>query len=136
MSKILAFDYGEKRTGIAITDELQIIASGLATVETKNIFSFLNNLLKNETIELFVVGLPKTLQNQPSESEVLIADFLEKLSKTYPKIPIKRIDERFTSKIAQQSMIESGLKKNQRKNKALLDEISATLILQSYLYYK
>lgn len=136
LSKILAFDYGEKRTGIAITDELQIIASGLATVETKNIFSFLNNLLKNETIELFVVGLPKTLQNQPSESEVLIADFLEKLSKTYPKIPIKRIDERFTSKIAQQSMIESGLKKNQRKNKALLDEISATLILQSYLYYK
>jgi putative Holliday junction resolvase len=136
LSKILAFDYGEKRTGLAITDELQIIASGLATVETKNIFSFVSNLLKKETIELFIVGEPKTLQNEPSESEILITDFVEKLSKTYPKIPIKRIDERFTSKIAQKSMLESGLKKNQRKNKALLDEISATLILQSYLYYK
>lgn len=136
MSKILAFDYGEKRTGIAITDELQIIASGLTTVETKNIFSFISNLLKNETIELFIVGQPKTLQNKPSESEILIANFVEKLVKTYPKIPVKRVDERFTSKIAQKSMLESGLKKNQRKNKALLDEISATLILQSYLYYK
>lgn len=136
LSKILAFDYGEKRIGLAITDELQIIASGLATVETKNIFSFVSNLLKKETIELFIVGEPKTLQNKPSESEILITDFVEKLSKKYPKIPIKRIDERFTSKIAQKSMLESGLKKNQRKNKALLDEISATLILQSYLYYK
>lgn len=136
MSKILAFDYGEKRTGIAITDELQIIASGLTTVETKNIFSYISNLLKNETIELFIVGQPKTLQNKPSESEILIANFVEKLVKTYPKIPVKRVDERFTSKIAQKSMLESGLKKNQRKNKALLDEISATLILQSYLYYK
>lgn len=133
MGRILAFDFGEKRTGIAVTDELHIIASGLTTVDTKKIFSFLTGYLKNETIELFIVGEPKQLNNKESESEKFIKPFILKLSQTFPKIPIKRIDERFTSKIAFQSMIDSGLKKKQRQNKALIDEISATIILQTYL---
>ena len=133
LARILALDYGTKRTGIAVTDELQIIASGLTTVDTKKIFSFLTNYLKNEKVELFVVGEPKQLDNTESESEQFIKPFIKKLSTTFPKIPIKRVDERFTSKIAFQSMIDSGLKKKQRRNKALIDEISATLILQSYL---
>lgn len=133
MARILAFDYGEKRTGIAVTDELQIIASGLTTVDTKKIFSFITEYLKKERVELFVVGEPKQMNNTASESEALIAVFVTKLSQTFPKIPIKRIDERFTSKMAFQSMIDSGLKKKQRQNKALIDEISATIILQTYL---
>ena len=133
LGRILAFDYGLKRTGLAITDELQIIASGLTTVDTKKIFSFLTDYLKNEKVELFIVGEPKQMNNTESESEQFIKPFILKLSQTFPKIPIKRIDERFTSKMAFQSMIDSGLKKKQRQNKALIDEISATLILQSYL---
>lgn len=134
MGRILAFDFGEKRTGIAVTDELKIIASGLTTVETKKIFSFLTNYLKNENVELFIVGEPKQLNNKESESEKFIKPFILKLSQTFPKIPIKRVDERFTSKIAFQSMIDSGLTKKQRQNKALIDEISATIILQTYLH--
>lgn len=136
LARILALDYGTKRTGIAITDDLQIIASGLTTVETKNIFSFLMHYLKNENVELFVVGEPKQMNNTESESEQFIKLFVEKLKTTFPKIPVKRIDERFTSKMAFQSMIDSGLKKKQRQNKALVDEISATIILQSYLQQK
>ncbi|WP_372793049.1 Holliday junction resolvase RuvX [Lutibacter sp.] len=136
MARILAIDYGKIRTGIAITDELQIIASGLTTVDTKKIFSFLTEYLKNESVELFVVGEPKQMNNTASESAQIINIFIEKLGLTFPKIPIKRIDERFTSKMAFQSMIDSGLKKQQRKNKALIDEISATIILQSYLSQK
>ena len=134
LARILALDYGEKRTGIAVTDELQIIASGLTTVETKNIFIFLTDYLKKEKVELFLVGEPKQMNNTESESEQFIKPFVEKLSLTFPKIPIKRVDERFTSKMAFQSMIDSGLKKKQRQNKSLIDEISATIILQSYLY--
>ncbi len=134
MARILAFDYGEKRIGIAITDELQIIASGLTTIETKKIFSFLTDYMQKENVELFIVGEPKQMNNSASESEYLIKIFIEKLSTTFPKTPIRRIDERFTSKLAFQSMIDSGLKKKQRQNKSLIDEISATLILQSYLY--
>ena len=133
MARILAFDYGEKRTGIAVTDELQIIASGLTTVDTKQLFSFITEYLKKEHVELFVVGEPKQMNNTPSEREALISVFVTKLGQTFPKIPIKRIDERFTSKMAFQSMIDSGLKKKHRQNKALIDEISATLILQTYL---
>lgn len=136
LGRILAFDYGEKRTGIAVTDELQIIASGLTTIDTKKIFSFLTDYLKNENVELFIVGEPKQLNNTESESEKFIKPFILKLSQTFHKIPIKRVDERFTSKIAFQSMIDSGLKKKQRQNKALIDEISATLILQTYLSTK
>ncbi len=136
LARILAFDYGEKRTGIAVTDELQIIASGLTTVNTKKIFSFLTEYLKTERVELFIVGEPKQLNNTESESEQFIRPFILKLSQTFPKIPIKRVDERFTSKMAFQSMIDSGLKKKQRQNKALVDEISATIILQTYLNQK
>ena len=136
MARILAIDYGEKRTGIAVTDELQIIASGLITVKTDELIKFLIDYSNKEQVELFIVGLPKQMNNTDSESEKLILSFLEKLEKSLPKIPIIRIDERFTSKIAFQTMIDSGLKKKQRRNKGLVDEISATIILQSYLYSK
>ena len=136
LARILSLDYGTIRTGIAVTDELQIIASGLTTVDTKKIFSFLTTYLKNEKVELFIVGEPKQLNNTESESEQFIRPFIEKLKTTFPKIPIKRVDERFTSKMAFQSMIDSGLKKKQRQNKALIDEISATIILQTYLEQK
>ena len=136
MARILAFDYGHKRTGVAVTDEFQIIASGLKTVDTKTIFSFLKNYLETENVELFIIGEPKQMNNSPSESEMFIKPFLKKLTSTYPKIPIKRIDERFTSKMAFQSMIDSGLNKKQRQNKALIDQISATIILQTYLDQK
>ncbi|MCK5816173.1 MAG: Holliday junction resolvase RuvX, partial [Flavobacteriaceae bacterium] len=105
MARILAFDFGKARTGIAVTDDLQIIASGLTTVQTKTIFTFLDNYLKSENVELFLVGEPKQMNNQPSESEVLITPFLKKLQNKYPKIPVERIDERFTSKMAFQTMI-------------------------------
>ena len=136
LARILALDYGTIRTGIAVTDELQIIASGLTTVETKKIFSFLTTYLKDEHVELFVVGEPKQMNNKASESEQFIKPFVEKLKTTFPKIPIKRVDERFTSKLAFQSIIDSGLKKKQRQNKALIDEVSATIILQTYMDQK
>ena len=136
MARILALDYGEKRTGIAVTDELQIIASGLITVKTDELIKFLIDYTNKEQVELFIVGLPKQMNNSDSESEKHIHSFLKQLKKSLPKIPIKRIDERFTSKIAFQTMIDSGLKKKQRRNKGLVDEISATIILQSYLYSK
>ena len=136
MARILAIDYGVKRTGIAVTDELQIIASGLITVKTGELIKFLIDYTNREQVELFIVGLPKQMNNSDSESEKHILSFLKQLKKSLPKIPIKRIDERFTSKIAFQTMIDSGLKKKQRRNKGLVDEISATIILQSYLYSK
>ena len=136
MARILAIDYGEKRTGIAVTDELQIIASGLITVKTDELIKFLIDYTNKEQVEFFIVGLPKQMNNSDSESEKHILSFLKQLKKSLPKIPIKRIDERFTSKIAFQTMIDSGLKKKQRRNKGLVDEISATIILQSYLYSK
>ncbi len=136
MPRLLAIDYGTKRTGIAITDELQIIASGLTTVDTKELLTFLKEYTSKETVELFVIGEPKQMNNEVSESEAAILPFIEKLSKAIPEIPIVRVDERFTSKMAFQTMIDSGLKKAQRRNKALVDEISATIILQSYMASK
>jgi len=133
MARILAIDYGTIRTGIAVTDELQLIASGLTTVETKDLVSFLKDYISKESVELFIVGEPKQMNNKASESEASIQVFMKRLAKAIPNIPIKRVDERFTSKMAFQTMIDSGLKKNQRKNKALVDEISATIILQSYM---
>lgn len=133
MARILALDFGKVRTGIAVTDELQLIASGLTTIETKNLLSFLEEYTKNESVELFVVGLPKQMDNTASESEVLIKSFLNKLKVKFPSIPVERQDERFTSKMAFQSMLDSGMKKKKRRDKALVDEISATLILQAYL---
>ncbi len=136
MARLLAIDFGTKRSGIAITDELQIIASGLTTVDTKELIPFLTNYISKENVELFIIGEPKQMNSEASESEGSILKFIKKLSEAIPQIPIKRVDERFTSKMAFQTMIDSGLKKNQRKNKALIDEISATIILQSYLYSK
>ncbi|WP_067146536.1 Holliday junction resolvase RuvX [Pseudotamlana agarivorans] len=136
MARILALDYGTKRTGIAITDVLQIIASGLTTVPTQELLPFLKDYIKQEDVELILVGEPKQMDNTASESEAYIIPFLKKLEKTFPNMPIKRVDERFTSKMAFQTMIDSGLKKKQRRNKALIDEISATIILQDYLHSK
>ena len=136
MARILGLDFGEKRTGIAVTDELQIIASGLATVETNDVISFLKEYTKNESVELFVIGQPKNLNNEASQSALLVNLMFKKLQENFPDIGIVEIDERFTSKIAFQTMIDSGLSKKQRKNKSLIDEISATIILQSYLYSK
>lgn len=133
MGRVLAIDYGEKRTGIAITDPLQIVASGLTTVDTNTLIDFLKNYCSEENVDLFVVGLPKQMNNQPSQSESLIKPFLKKLKSNFPRISIIRIDERFTSKIASRTIIDLGLKKSQRQNKLLVDQISATLILQSYL---
>ena len=133
MARILALDYGQKRTGIAVTDELQIIASGLTTVPTDELMDFLKDYTGKENVELILIGEPKQMNNEASESEVFIEKFIEKYKTEIPGIPFKRVDERFTSKMAFQTMIDSGLKKQQRKNKALVDEISATLILQSYL---
>jgi len=129
----MAIDYGGKRTGIAVTDEMQIIASGLTTVETKNIFTFLENYFKSENISKIIVGEPKRMNNEASSIGPEIDKFVDKLSKLYPQIEIIRIDERFTSKIAFQTMIDSGLKKKQRQNKALVDEIAATILLQDYM---
>lgn len=134
MARILAIDFGTKRTGIAVTDELQIIASGLTTVPTKDLLSFLEEYFSRENVELVLMGEPKQMDNTASESEISIQEFLKKFFEKFPEKTIKRIDERFTSKMAFQTMIDSGLKKKQRKNKALVDEISATIILQSYLY--
>lgn len=136
MGRILAIDFGKKRTGIAVTDELQIIASGLTTVYTEDLIPFLKEYISKNQVELFLVGKPKQMNNTDSESEALILTFLKKLENQIPQIPLLRIDERFTSKIAIQTMIDSGLNKKQRRNKALVDEISATIILQSYLYNK
>lgn len=129
----MAIDYGGKRTGIAVTDEMQIIASGLTTVETKNIFPFLENYLTIEKVSKIIVGEPKRMNNEVSSIGAEINKFVEKLTKLYPQIEIIRIDERFTSKIAFQTMIDGGLKKKQRQNKALVDEIAATILLQDYM---
>jgi|TARA_R110000822_G_scaffold115496_1_gene247295 putative Holliday junction resolvase len=134
LARVLAIDFGKIRTGIAVTDELKIIASGLTTVNTSDLLSFLKEYTSKEKVELFLMGLPKQMNNSESESEALILPFLKKMEKLFPQIPMKRIDERFTSKMAFQTMIDSGMKKKQRRNKAMVDEISATIILQSYLY--
>jgi len=134
MARILAIDYGSKRCGIAVTDESKIIASGLTTVDTKELLNWLKVYVEKEEVELFVVGEPKRMHGEASESEKLIQPFLEKLEKLLPNIPIKRMDERFTSKMAFDTMIASGISKKKRRNKALVDQISATIILQDYLY--
>ena len=134
MGRILAIDYGTKRTGIAITDELQLIASGLTTVPTNQLINFLNNYIETENVDLFLIGEPTQRDGTASDVEVHIKEFIKSFSEKFPQIEIKRVDERYTSKMAFQTMIDSGLKKKQRRNKALIDEISATIILQEYLY--
>ena len=136
MGRIISLDYGVKRTGIAVTDPLQLIASGLKTVETAVLLQFLKDYCKNERVDVIVVGLPKQMNNQLSEIETLIKPFVKILEASFPLICIERQDERFTSKMALQSMIDAGSTKKQRRNRATIDEISATLILQSYLKRK
>ena len=133
LGRIVALDYGKVRTGIAVTDELHLIASGLCTVDTKNLLQFLKEYSRQELIDRFVVGEPRQMDNTPSESESLIRPFLKQLDEIFPEIPIERQDERFTSKMAQLSLVESGIGKKRRRDKALIDEVSATLILQAYL---
>jgi putative Holliday junction resolvase len=134
MARIMALDFGTKRTGIAVSDELKMIASGLTTVKTPVLLDFLDKYFNEENVELVLVGEPKQKDDSASESEVYIQEFLKIFTKKFPEMPLKRVDERFTSKMAFQSMIDSGLKKKKRRDKALVDEISATIILQTYLY--
>ena len=136
MGRLLAIDYGTKRTGIAITDDLQLIASGLTTVNTAELIPFLKEYFASEKVEMMLVGEPKQKDGSHSLVEIEIKKFLKIISETFPKLNIERRDERFTSKIAFQTMIDSGLKMKQRQNKALVDEISATILLQDYLYNK
>jgi len=136
MGRILAIDYGQKRVGIAVTDELQLIANSLDTVHSKDIFTFLKEYLKKEKVDCFVIGEPKQMNNQASESIKYINPFINQLKKEFPDIPIERCDERFTSKIASQTILISGLKKKDRQDKSLIDSISATIILQTYMETK
>ena len=133
MPRILAIDYGQKRTGIAITDNFQMIASGLTTVASETAIAFLKNYFETESVEKVIIGQPIQMNGQPSESAVIIAKFIEKFKINFPEMPLEQVDERFTSKMASASMIASGLKKKQRQNKALIDEIAATIMLQSFL---
>ncbi len=133
MARIMAFDYGRKRTGIAVTDPLQIIATGLTTVETSTIFTFLEDYLKKEEVEKFVVGVPLRDHHEANPVVTLIEKFIQKLQKHFPHIPVDTEDESFTSKMAVKSLVQGGVKKKKRRNKSLIDEVSATLILQQHL---
>ena len=136
MPRILAIDYGLKRTGIAVTDELQIIASGLTTIPSETAILFLKDYFAKEIVKEVLVGEPKQMNGEPSESTEIIEKFVAKFKINFPEMKLIRVDERFTSKMAFQTMINSGLKKKQRQNKALIDEISATIMLQDYLTRK
>ena len=133
MPRLLSIDYGKKRTGIAVSDPLQIIANGLTTVETSKLLDFLSDYLQKEAVSTIIVGLPKQMSGELSENMKRIEPFVNRLRKLYPQISVEYFDERFSSKIAQQAMIDGGLKKKDRQNKALLDEISAIIILQGYM---
>jgi putative Holliday junction resolvase len=136
MSRILAIDYGRKRTGIAVTDELQIIASGLTTISSSTVIDFLRMYFSTEKVEQVIIGDPKQMNGQPSESASLVKGFVTHFTNHFPTMKITKVDERFTSKMAFQSMIDSGMKKKQRQNKKLIDEIAATIMLQDYLTRK
>lgn len=136
MPRILAIDYGIKRTGIAATDELQIIASGLTTIPSETVIDFLKDYFAKEDVLKVLIGEPKQMNGLPSESTPIIEAFVAKFKENFPEMPVVRVDERFTSKMAFQTMIDSGLKKKKRQNKALIDEISATIMLRDYLSRK
>ena len=133
MTRLLALDYGTKRVGIAVTDELQLIASGLCTVRTHDCLDFLIEYLSKESVSTIVMGIPKNLRNQNTDATPYVKGFAKQIRKQFPEMKVELIDERFTSKIAFQSMIDGGLKKKARQDKTLIDEVSATLILQSYM---
>jgi putative Holliday junction resolvase len=132
-ARILSIDYGKKRTGLAVTDPLQIIATGLCTVETPKLLSFLKEYFSNEKVQLIIIGMPANLDDTDTHATPLVKNFIRQLQKKFPAIPVKEMDERFTSKLASQAMLQMGLKKMQRRNKALIDEIAATMMLQEYL---
>ncbi len=136
LGRILGIDYGQKRVGIAVTDPLQIIANGLTTVGVHEVFSFLSDYFAKEQVDEVVIGFPRQMNHQPSESAVFVDSFITGFKRKFKEIPITLIDERFTSKMAFQTMIDGGLKKKDRQNKALIDTVSATIILQSYLEQK
>lgn len=136
MSRILAIDYGKKRTGVAVTDILQMIANGVTTVSTPELMDFILKYVEKEPVERIIVGHPKQMNNEDSENMKRITPFVNQLRKKLPNIPVELVDERFTSVLAHQAMLDGGLKKKARQNKALVDEISATIILQSYLETK
>lgn len=136
MSRILAIDYGRKRSGIAVTDTLQMIANGLTTVPTHELLQFLVDYVAKEPVERILVGLPKQMNNEQSENMKFVEAFVRSLVRKVPDIPVEYVDERFTSVLAHRTMLDAGLKKKARQNKALVDEISATIILQTYLESK
>ena len=136
MARILSIDYGLKRTGIAVTDDFQIIASGLTTIPSTDIIAFLKTYFSKENVETVLIGEPKQMNGLPSESTEMIEKFISQFHAEFPNMKMERVDERFTSKMAFQTMIDSGLKKKQRQNKGLIDEIAATILLQDYLNYK
>lgn len=136
MGRILAIDYGRKRSGVAVTDPMQMIANGLQTVPTHELLAFLKQYLTKEKVDAFVIGMPKTLQNEASESQKYLKPFLGNLKKEFPEMKVYEIDERFTSSMALQTMIDGGMKKKDRQVKGTVDTISATIILQSYLEQK
>ena len=131
--RLMAFDYGTKRIGIAVTDPMQIIATALTTIHPQDIWTFLTDYLQTEQVETFIIGKPKQLDGSDSESASHVVGFMRKLKKTYPEIPVVEIDERFTSKIAAAAIAQSGKKKKDRQQKGLIDTVSATIILQSYM---
>lgn len=136
MPRILSIDYGQKRTGIAVTDEMQIIASGLTTIPSEITLVFLKDYFAKEKVEKVILGEPKQMNGEPSQSTEVIEKFVQKFKEQFPEMELLRVDERFTSKMAFQTMIDSGLSKKKRQNKALIDEIAATIMLQDYLSSK
>ena len=136
MARIIAIDYGLKRTGLAVTDPLQLIATGLTTVETHKLFPFLKSYFAKEEVELILIGEPKNWDESDTHATPLVKKAIEKLKRDFPSIPVKTVDERYTSKLARQSMLEMGLKKKDRQNKSLVDEIAATIMLQEFLQAK
>jgi putative Holliday junction resolvase len=131
--RLLAIDYGKKRTGIAVTDPMQLIATGLTTVDTPQLMTFLKKYFEQEAVELVLIGMPVSLRNDDTHATPLVRHFITQFQKQFPTMPIKTLDERFTSKMAAQTLIDSGLKKKERQNKALLDEVSAVILLQGYM---
>ncbi len=133
MARIICIDYGKKRTGIAVTDPLQIIATGLTTVDSPELIPFLKKYFLQENVELIVIGEPKNLDDSDTHATPLVKEIIKKLEKQFPQIPIRKVDERFTSKMAKQAMLEMGMKKKDRRNKRTVDEIAATIMLQEYM---
>lgn len=135
MARIMAIDYGGKRTGLAVTDPLQILATGLTTIETPQLFNYLKAYFKTEQVELILIGWPTNWDDTDTHATPLVRKAIERLKKEFPLIPVKTVDERYTSKMAKQAMLDMGMKKKERRNKALVDEIAATIMLQEYLQH-